>query len=191
MSAQTHLHEKGKKGIDMKRAQALKFWKTIHETTNKGDVISQFENKKGYGGKRTLLRWIQADDGFKVGIDYDELSRKTGWKLPYIKKIREWWVSAFPESIRGRYSEEWGHYERIKEAIISLQHVSVEQRIQLLNEIERERVTLGDGKLQDTLNKFIAAIQEDTHLGMTVSHEEVMEAVEATSKRMNNRYQRL
>jgi hypothetical protein len=38
----------------MEKPQAIKFWKALNDSDNVGDIVSKFENKKGYAGKRTL-----------------------------------------------------------------------------------------------------------------------------------------
>jgi len=75
----------------MKRKQFLKLWKAIADSTNVKETISTFENKKGYGGKRTLERCSQAAAGFKEGLSSEVIAEKTGWSLKYVGKIRAWW----------------------------------------------------------------------------------------------------
>ncbi|MFC1955038.1 hypothetical protein ACFLWZ_00615 [Chloroflexota bacterium] len=75
----------------MKKAQVLKFWTAIGESTNNKEVVSAFANKHGYSSQRTLIRFAQALDGFKQGLTSDEISKKSGWGLSFVNKIREWW----------------------------------------------------------------------------------------------------
>jgi len=84
----------------MKKGQAVKFWKELSNSTSAKEVVSAFANKRGYGGKRTLERYVQADYGFKQRISSEEIARKTGWSVKYINKIREWWEEEFGETIR-------------------------------------------------------------------------------------------
>jgi len=79
----------------MKKPQALKFWTALGESTNTTEVISSFKNKRGYGGERTLLRFVQAHDGFKQDLTSEEIARKSGWGLSFVNKIREWWEADF------------------------------------------------------------------------------------------------
>ena len=74
----------------MKRGQAVKFWKALEDSTEVESVISAFENKKGYGGPRTLERYVQAYKGFKQQLPSEEVAQKTGWRSPYVDKIRTW-----------------------------------------------------------------------------------------------------
>jgi hypothetical protein len=91
----------------MKKAQALKFWKSVEESTETRKVISSYENKKGYAGKRTLQRFIQAHNGFRRALSAREISGKTGWSILYVEKIYSWWLSCFkptPEVIETEIS---------------------------------------------------------------------------------------
>lgn len=76
----------------MKKQQVLKFWKAIDNSTGYKEVISDYNYKKGYGGKRTLKRYIQAMEGFKEGLSFEIICQKTGWSMKYITKIHIWWV---------------------------------------------------------------------------------------------------
>jgi len=125
--------------------------------------------------------------------------------LPSPKTIRRW-VSEEPKSKnqfspekieaerigvlnnKGKYPEEWEHYNKIKEAIIKLQHAHEGQIGELLDLITRERVTLNDSELQDNLNEFISAVQETVQLHMSMPS--ITEVISRTSKRMNKRYKR-
>lgn len=80
----------------MKKEQAIKLWKNLDNSTNVKEVIISFENKKGYGGSRTLIRYSQAAAGFKEGLSLKDIAGKTGWGIDYIEKIHIWWKEAFP-----------------------------------------------------------------------------------------------
>ena len=134
--------------------------------------------------------------------------------LPSPKTIR-YWVSKEPKpenrnqlslerieagrigmlSTQVRYSEEWEHFHKIKEAILKLQHVSEghvsEGQVgELLDLITRERVTLDDSGLQKYLDDFIEAIHETVNLGLDIPHSMINPIISRTSKRMNKRYKR-
>ena len=79
----------------MKRAQVVKFWKSLDEGTSRKEIIAAFENKRGYGGERTLDRYIRAYDGFRLGVTIDETAKKTGWKPQHVEKIKSWWLREF------------------------------------------------------------------------------------------------
>lgn len=74
----------------MKRKQFLKFCKAIDDSTNVKETISTFENKKGYGGKRTLERCSQAAAGFKERLSSEVIAERTGWSVKHVDKIRSW-----------------------------------------------------------------------------------------------------
>ena len=61
----------------MKKEQAIKLWKNLADSTNVKEVIISFENKKGYGGSRTLMRYSQAAAGFKEGLSLKEIAERT------------------------------------------------------------------------------------------------------------------
>jgi hypothetical protein len=94
------------------------------------------------------------------------------------------------ERYTGKFSQEWTHYERIKEAIIALQHASVNERGNLLDLIERERVTLDDKELQERLSTFIAVVGESAEFDLNVDSLVVDRIISDTSRRMNKRYKR-
>jgi hypothetical protein len=88
------------KAIDsMKKAQAIKLWKELSNSTSAKEVISAFANKRGYGGKRTLVRYSQAAAGFKEGLPCNVIADKTEWSVDYIDKIHPWWKEAFPSEL--------------------------------------------------------------------------------------------
>lgn len=81
---------------NMKKPQFLKFSKAIADSTSMKETISDFEYKKGYGGKRTLVRCSQATTGFKEGLASEVIAERTGWSVKYVDKIRSWWEEEFP-----------------------------------------------------------------------------------------------
>ena len=83
----------------MKKVQAVKFWKESSNSTSAKEVISAFANKRGYGGKRTLVRYSQAAAGFKEGLPCNVIAGKTGWSADYIDKIHAWWKEAFSSEV--------------------------------------------------------------------------------------------
>jgi hypothetical protein len=84
---------------NMKKTQAAKFWKEISGSTSAKEVISAFANKRGYGGKRTLVRYSQAATGFREGLPSTAIAEKTGWGAGYIDKIHAWWREAIPNEL--------------------------------------------------------------------------------------------
>ena len=178
----------------MEKDQVINFWKSLDDSNNTEETITKFKNKIGYDGDRTLLRWAQAHNGFRKGLSLQEVAKITGWRVKRIEKIYGWWNSAFdpidPVEPKGKFAEEWEHYDKIVEAMIGLQYASLEQRQKLLDEIQRERIILVDAELQKTLTKFIDAIGECTKLGMTVDPKSVTLTIDITNERMNKRYKR-
>lgn len=178
----------------MEKDQAINFWKSLDNSNNIEETITKFKNKIGYDSDRTLLRWAQAHNGFRKGLSLQEVTKITGWNLERIKKIYGWWKSAFgpidPVEPKGKFAEEWEHYDKVVEAMIDLQHASVEERQKLLDEIKRERIILVDAELQKALTKFIDAIGECTKLGMVVDPASVTLTIDITNERMNKRYKR-
>ncbi|MBI2858116.1 MAG: hypothetical protein HYX90_03460 [Chloroflexi bacterium] len=79
----------------MKKAQVIKLWRALRDSTNSKETVSQLANKSGYGGKRTLERYAQANLGFSKASSSGVVANKAGWKLPYVNKIREWWEGEF------------------------------------------------------------------------------------------------
>ena len=132
-------HRKFVRAIDnMKKGQAVKFWKELSNSTSAKEVISAFANKRGYGGKRTLVRYSQAGAGFKEGLPCNVIAGKTGWSVRYVEKIMYWWESEFSKAksandvqlpdpktsvavsssrIGERYSEHWSRLGEVAEAL--------------------------------------------------------------------------
>ena len=52
----------------MKKQQAINLWNEFHNNTDKESVLRKFNNKLGYGGKRTLIRYAQVDEGLRQGL---------------------------------------------------------------------------------------------------------------------------
>lgn len=84
----------------MKEYQALSFWKAIQRSTKVEDVIADYVKKKSYGSKRTLVRLVQAYNGFGQGLLSNEVAKKTQWSLAYVEKIRGWWEEAYPKKVK-------------------------------------------------------------------------------------------
>lgn len=84
----------------MKKAQAIKLWKDLESSTSEKEIIASFENKKGYGGRRTLERFSQAAAGFKENTSLNDIAFKTGWSHKYLDKIYAWWKESFREEPR-------------------------------------------------------------------------------------------
>jgi len=83
----------------LKRAQVVKFWKSLDECTSRKEIITAFANKVGYGGERTLDRYIRAYDGFRLGETLAEIANKTGWKPKNVEKLKSWWSREFTEPV--------------------------------------------------------------------------------------------
>ena len=60
----------------------------------------------------------------------------------------------------------------------------------MLDQIEKERVTLDDRELQERLNVFIAAVEESAEFGLKIDSSVVARIISDTSWRMNKRYRR-
>ena len=88
----------------MKKTQAVKFWKAVNDSTNVERAISDFEYKNGYGGRRTLVRYVQAQNGFRQRLSTKIISKKTGWGGKYVDKLREWWEEKYPSPRKQSYS---------------------------------------------------------------------------------------
>jgi len=82
----------------MKRAQVIKLWKELSGAFEDKEAISKFENKKGYGSKRTLQRYAQANSAFSSDLLDEEVAAKTGWKIQTVKQIHRWWSEEFSVS---------------------------------------------------------------------------------------------
>ena len=75
-----------------RKLQAVKLWKELEESTEVEAVIRRYVNKSGYGGKRTLERYAQADRGFREGLAADDIGRRTAWSTEYVERLRAWWL---------------------------------------------------------------------------------------------------
>ena len=79
----------------MKQQQTRTFWVELDGTIEISGVIDKYKNRSGYGGKRTLERYVQAHKGFKERKSIRDLAASTGWSLGYLKKIHMWWRDAY------------------------------------------------------------------------------------------------
>jgi len=86
----------------VEKPQAIKFWKALNDSDNVGDIISKFENKKGYAGKRTLWRWAQLNDGLWQGLSLSEIAKNTGWTQEDVEQKLVWWQSEFGSNKPGK-----------------------------------------------------------------------------------------
>ena len=84
----------------MKKAQAIRFWKELQESTDVEGVIRSFHNKTGYGSQRTLERYVQAGIGFSEGVESEELTKRTGWSPRYLGEIHPWWAETRSSTTR-------------------------------------------------------------------------------------------
>jgi len=114
----------------MKKQQFSKFWEALASSTSAKETISAFENKKGYGGKRTLERCAQAAEGFKESLQSQVIARKTGWSVKYVTKIRTWWDELVAQKLLESYKEtdhkqksykETDHKQKMRELAQALQ----------------------------------------------------------------------
>lgn len=116
----------------MKKKQIFKFWEALDADTSTKKTIAAFENKKGYGGKRTLERFAQAAEGFKDGLQSEVIARKTGWSVKHVNKIRSWWKQEAPK-------EAWGEQE-LREEISHEQQANEKRKLVALVQKWREEV---------------------------------------------------
>jgi hypothetical protein len=84
----------------MKKPQAIKFWEALNDSDNVGEILSKFENKKGYASRRTLWRWAQLNNGFRRRLSLQEIVKNTGWTKEAIEKKWIWWHSEFDSGYR-------------------------------------------------------------------------------------------
>jgi hypothetical protein len=80
----------------MRKAQVLKFWKELRDSSQAGGVLKKFANKPGFDSRRNLERYAQAQKGFSKSESDQDIAKTTGWKSLQITKIRSWWLEAFP-----------------------------------------------------------------------------------------------
>lgn len=102
-----------------------------------------------------------------------------------------------PTTLTENYDEQWGHYDKIKEAILGLQVAYDSQGAvltdvirELLNTIQRERVYLDDSELQDQLDQFVDVVEECVYIGIPVDSLIANKIIGGTASRMNKRYKR-
>jgi hypothetical protein len=74
----------------MKKQHAMKFWRELQDSTEIDEVIARYKNRSGYASERTLQRYAQASKGFREDVPMEELSKKTGWGIPYLQRMRMW-----------------------------------------------------------------------------------------------------
>jgi hypothetical protein len=142
VTIQLQLTDNSMEAIDMKKPQAIKFWKSLADSTSVNDVISSFEFKKGYGGRRTLVRYSQAADGFKIDLSLEEVAKKTGWSIAYVEQIHIWWQEDFPgvETSQSRSAVEHG--------------VEISKKFEgIMNEFESEKASLNRGRIRNMAAK--------------------------------------
>lgn len=84
----------------MKKPQAIKFWEALNDSDNVGEILSKFENKKGYPSRRTLWRWSQLNNGFRRRLSLQEIVKNTGWTKEAVEKKWIWWQSEFGSGYR-------------------------------------------------------------------------------------------
>jgi hypothetical protein len=98
----------------MNKKQVLKFWEALDANTSTKEAISAFQNKKGYGGKRTLERLAQARQGFAEGLQSEDIATKTGWSVKYVNRVRSWWHEQVVQKKSELY-EETSHKQKMLE----------------------------------------------------------------------------
>ncbi|MFC1947966.1 hypothetical protein ACFLXY_08625 [Chloroflexota bacterium] len=79
----------------MKKAQVVKFWNAVYESTSVKEAIASLENKKGYPKPRTLYRYYQAYREFQKGVKPEDLVIKIGFCLKTLQQLNSWWVKEF------------------------------------------------------------------------------------------------
>ena len=79
----------------MKRAQAVRFWRELRETTEQKQALRKYHDKRGYAGEWTLQRYALADRGFRESKPLEQLASEIGWSTDHLSKIRPWWQEAF------------------------------------------------------------------------------------------------
>jgi len=93
-------------------------------------------------------------------------------------------------SFEGKYTEEWEHFKKIRDALINLQHVSIDERSLLIDIIMRERIFLNDTELQERLDSFIVMEEHMTRHKIPMLAKYIAPAIALLSRRMNKRYPR-
>ena len=150
--------------------------KPIADLREGAEVSEKDKNGEGNLERNKNTRLIGEDEVSTTSLE----SKKTSDNSKAVERTK----------YRGRYATEWEHFDAVKEAIIGLQDVPVEQRGQLLSTIQRERDFLDDEKLQNALDLFVMAVMECTETGMAVTQYEVEPTMKIIIKRMNKRYRR-
>jgi hypothetical protein len=73
----------------------LEFLAGAAQFHRKRRVYSKFNNKPGYAGLRTLIRYTQLDDGLRQGLPLAELAKSTGRSESLLAKVSQWWNEEF------------------------------------------------------------------------------------------------
>nr|BEL01482.1 hypothetical protein DMOBY_13350 [Dehalococcoides mccartyi] len=89
----------------MNRAEAINFWREIRNTTFISEAISKFHRYHKYSSERTLERYVQANTAFEKNENINDQALKQiasaiGWKVEFLKKVYEWWVSEFRKPVQ-------------------------------------------------------------------------------------------
>ncbi|MBA2084212.1 hypothetical protein DMTZ50_0013 [Dehalococcoides mccartyi] len=89
----------------MNRAKAIKFWREIRNTTFISEAISKFHRYHKDSSERTLERYVQANTAFEKNENINDQALKQiasaiGWKVPFLKKVYEWWASEFRKPVQ-------------------------------------------------------------------------------------------
>ena len=92
----------------MNKSQVQTFWKELRDDTNAGEVVKKYRTRQGYGGERTLDRYVQAYNGFLRGRPDREISKATGWSTKHLAKIRPW----CEELVGTPLEDEWDVWRR-------------------------------------------------------------------------------
>ena len=84
----------------MNRAEAIKFWREIRNTTFISEAISKFHRYHKDSSERTLERYVQANTAFEKNENindqtFKEISLTIGWSITFLKKVYGWWASEF------------------------------------------------------------------------------------------------
>ncbi len=90
------------------------------------------------------------------------------------------------------YSEEWGHFVKINDALIKLQSASLDQVKELLDIIQHERVYLYDPLMNSLLDDITFLTDQWTKLGSAPEGLSplISKVITGLSNRMHKRYRR-
>ena len=181
----------------MNKSQAQTFWKALRDDTNVGDVVKKYRTRRGYGGGRTLDRYVQAYNGFLRGRPDQEVSKATGWSTSHVAKIRPW----CDELVGTPLEDEWDLWRRehLRDVVEAIESYKLELagNVQAVTEgtfhmLDFEGEDLPYGPLQ---KRIIAALRRrDDHLvGLKQSLDEALgrEDFEAAKDLVEQIYQAL